>query len=100
MCVTGDLLVCVRGATTGRTNIAAFDACIGRDVALVRAWEAQKFIGLVLWKEGQKLLESSKGTTFPSISQDDLLQLPISLLSLNNTALSPRSTPCWRSMTL
>src|SRR5439155_1636751 len=29
-CRKGDLLICVRGATTGRTNIAVFDACIGR----------------------------------------------------------------------
>ncbi len=32
MCKKGDLLICVRGATTGRTNIAGFDACIGRGV--------------------------------------------------------------------
>jgi len=68
MCKEGDLLVCVRGATTGRTNIAAFDACIGRGVALVRGWSAQPFINLFMWKVGEKLLAAGKGTTFPSIS--------------------------------
>ncbi|WP_062399214.1 restriction endonuclease subunit S [Methanogenium cariaci] len=30
MCRKGDLLLCVRGSTTGRTNVAGFDSCIGR----------------------------------------------------------------------
>lgn len=77
VCKEGDLLVCVRGATTGRTNIAGFDACIGRGVALVRAWEAQPFVNLLLWNLGSHLLAAGKGTTFPSISQDDLAGRPI-----------------------
>lgn len=77
VCQEGDLLVCVRGATTGRTNIAGFDACIGRGVALVRAWEAQPFVNLLLWNLGSHLLAAGKGTTFPSISQDDLADRPI-----------------------
>lgn len=77
LCEEGDLLVCVRGATTGRTNIAGFDACIGRGVALVRAWEAQPFINLVMWNLGSQLLAAGKGTTFPSVSQDDLANLRV-----------------------
>ena len=72
MCTTGDMLICVRGATTGRTNIAAFDACIGRGVALVRAWDAQRYVNLYLWYVGKELLAAGKGTTFPSISYADL----------------------------
>jgi type I restriction enzyme S subunit len=72
MCRNGDLLVCVRGATTGRTNIAAFDACIGRGVALVRGWEAQNYLNYLMWWFGEKLLKQGKGTTFPSISFTDL----------------------------
>jgi len=72
MCKKGDLLVCVRGATTGRTNIAAFDACIGRGVALVRGWEAQNYLNYLLWHLGEQLLQQGKGTTFPSISYPDL----------------------------
>jgi type I restriction enzyme M protein len=41
LCKKGDLLVCVRGATTGRTNIASVDACIGRGVAAIRAKNQQ-----------------------------------------------------------
>jgi type I restriction enzyme S subunit len=36
LCEEGDLLLCVRGSTTGRTNIAGFKACIGRGVAAIR----------------------------------------------------------------
>lgn len=77
MCQRGDLLVCVRGATTGRTNIAAFDACIGRGVALVRGWEAQEWIYLFMRYVGAELLALGKGTTFPSISYDDLAGKPL-----------------------
>jgi len=72
MCETGDLIVCVRGATTGRTNIAAFDACIGRGVALIRGWEVQEWVCLFMRYVGAELLALGKGTTFPSISYDDL----------------------------
>ncbi|MGB7416813.1 MAG: restriction endonuclease subunit S [Thermosynechococcaceae cyanobacterium] len=79
LCTKNDLLVCVRGATTGRTNIAAFDACIGRGVALVRGWTAQQYLNYLLWHLGQQLLEQGKGTTFPSISYADLAGLEILL---------------------
>ena len=79
MCMTGDMLICVRGATTGRTNIAAFDACIGRGVALVRAWDAQQYVNLYLWYVGKELLAAGKGTTFPSISYADLAGKPMPL---------------------
>jgi type I restriction enzyme S subunit len=32
LCEEGNLLLCVRGSTTGRTDIAAFRACLGRGV--------------------------------------------------------------------
>ena len=67
------------GATTGRTNIAAFDACIGRGVALVRAWDAQQYVNLYLWHVGKELLAAGKGTTFPSISYADLAGKPLPL---------------------
>lgn len=79
MCEEGDLIVCVRGATTGRTNVAAFDACIGRGVALVRAWRAQPFINIVVWRLGERLLAMGRGTTFPSINYADLAGLRIAI---------------------
>jgi len=79
MCKQNDMLVCVRGATTGRTNIAGFDACIGRGVALVRAWESQSFVNLIMWNVGAQLLAAGKGTTFPSISYKDIAGLHVGI---------------------
>ena len=77
LCQKDDLIVCVRGATTGRTNVSAFEACIGRGVALVRGWAAQPYLNYLFLRLGQKLLEQGKGTTFPSISYSDLAGLEI-----------------------
>ena len=33
MCKENDLILCVRGSTTGRMNISGFDGCVGRGVA-------------------------------------------------------------------
>jgi len=79
MCRRGDLLVCVRGATTGRTNIADFDACIGRGVALVRARTNQEYLNYFMWSVGTDLLAAGTGTTFPAISRDDLAGLVVHL---------------------
>ena len=79
MCRQGDLLVCVRGATTGRTNIADFDACIGRGVALVRAHANQEYLNYYMWSIGNDLLSAGTGTTFPAISRDDLAALVVLL---------------------
>jgi restriction endonuclease S subunit len=49
VCDEGDLLICVRGSTTGRTNIAGFRACIGRGVAAIRSGECAPYVNLYLW---------------------------------------------------
>jgi type I restriction enzyme S subunit len=78
-CRQGDLLMCVRGSTTGRTNVAAFDACIGRGVAAIRALECQPYLNRFLCSLRQHIFNSGRGSTFPSISQDQLacLQIPL-----------------------
>ncbi|MCB0594471.1 MAG: restriction endonuclease subunit S [Lewinellaceae bacterium] len=75
MCIAGDLLVCVRGATTGRTNIAGFDACIGRGVASVRSMIFERYLHFFMLHSRYRILSLGTGTTFPSISQDDLKNL-------------------------
>jgi len=83
LCKAGDILVCVRGATTGRTNIAAFDACIGRGVGLVRGYDAQDYVNLYMLWVGRELLATGKGMIFPSITYDDLASKPIPMPPLN-----------------
>ncbi len=77
MCQTGDLLLCVRGSTTGRTNIAGFDACIGRGVAAIRASSCQDYLTYFITQRRQALYDSGKGSTFPSITQDQLRSLSV-----------------------
>ena len=79
LCKRGDLLICVRGSTTGRTNIAAFDACIGRGVAAITAHDNQIYINLFVWSQRAKIFALGTGSTFPSISYDDLASLELTL---------------------
>ena len=79
LCKRGDLLICVRGSTTGRTNIAAFDACIGRGVAAITAHDNQIYINLFVWSQRAKIFALGTGSTFPSISHDDLASLELTL---------------------
>ncbi len=71
MCEEGDLLICVRGSTTGRLNIAGFSACIGRGVAAIKAETVdQNYINIFMRLQYNKILNEGTGSTFPSISGD------------------------------
>ncbi len=83
MCKTGDLLICVRGSTTGRTNIAAFDACIGRGVASIRSRIHSPYLNYVILSMRDSIYESGTGSTFKSISQKQLFAYPIPLPPLS-----------------
>jgi type I restriction enzyme S subunit len=79
LCRKGDLLICVRGSTTGRTNVAAFDACIGRGVALVCAHIVQDFLNYCILARREDVFSMGTGSTLPSVSQRQLynLQVPV-----------------------
>lgn len=68
LCKTGDLILCVRGSTTGRMNIAGFDACIGRGVAAIRARGCQPWINYFVHSKREAILSKGTGATFPNIS--------------------------------
>lgn len=74
MCCDHDLLICVRGATTGRTNIASFEACIGRGIAAVRAKDrrSQKYINYYLNCYKNRILGIAFGAMFPNLTSDQL----------------------------
>ena len=76
-CEQGDLLICVRGSTTGRTNIAAFRACIGRGVAAIRSSFDDKFIRVFLWKARKDIISMGRGIAFPSVSKKQLENLAV-----------------------
>ena len=78
-CNKGDFLICVRGSTTGRSNIAAFNACIGRGVAAIQPLFEDRFVRLFLWSMRERIIGMGRGIAFPSITRKQLEDLPIPL---------------------
>ena len=81
MCQKDDLLICVRGSTTGRTNIANNEACIGRGVAAIRAnsFINRWFINFFVLANRNSFYDLGTGSTFPNVSQNKLLLFKVSL---------------------
>ncbi len=71
-CREGDLILCVRGSTTGRMNIAGFDACVGRGVAAIRAKQYQPWINHFISSKRDEIHDKGTGATFPNVSGDML----------------------------
>jgi type I restriction enzyme S subunit len=69
VCKTGDLLLCVRGSSTGRMNVADEEYCIGRGVAAIRARPGSEtsFLTYQIAQGIQRLLALSAGSTFPNV---------------------------------
>lgn len=83
-CKEGDIIICVRGSTTGRLNVAGFDACIGRGVAAIEVKKdvLSKYLLYFLHHKEKFILDMGTGTTFPSISKEQLYDLTIPLYSI------------------
>jgi len=76
LCKIDDLLLCVRGATTGRTNWADQVYCIGRGIAAIRPKNKQvtdiKYVAHFINSQTSKILEAGRGSTFPNVSKQVL----------------------------
>jgi type I restriction enzyme S subunit len=79
LCEEGDLLLCVRGSTTGRTNIAGFRACIGRGVASIRPFLTEQYVRLFIWRLRASIIAMGRGIAFPSVSRQQIEELPVPL---------------------
>ncbi|AKB28080.1 Type I restriction-modification system, specificity subunit S [Methanosarcina siciliae T4/M] len=77
MCKQGDLVLCVRGSTTGRMNIAGFDSCIGRGVASISSAEYQDWINQYINFNRDTIYKLGTGATFPNVSSSTLSNLLI-----------------------
>ena len=81
LCETGDLLICVRGSSTGRTNYADGTYAIGRGVAAIRAnadnhtpyLSYQVILGV------SSLVAAATGSTFPSVDGASLRKVRVLL---------------------
>lgn len=69
LCTSGDLLICVRGSSTGRINVANDEFCIGRGVAAIRAnaRASTEYLTSQVYLAVEGLLSLSAGSTFPSV---------------------------------
>lgn len=69
----GDLIICVRGSTTGRHAFADTEYCLGRGVASIRGRdEGQEFVETALLSQMDRLLQKTTGSVFPSLSTQDI----------------------------
>jgi type I restriction enzyme, S subunit len=85
LCKEGDLLLCVRGSTTGRMNIANDVYCIGRGIAAIRGSKnyTTNFLEHVLTYYVLEIIKLAVGSTFPNIDRKSLKSINIPKYSLN-----------------
>ena len=79
MCREHDLILCVRGSTTGRMNIAGYSGCIGRGVAAIRSETSQLWVNYVINSLRDRIYQLGAGSTFPNVTAKDLAALQIPL---------------------
>lgn len=87
ICEKGDLLLCVRGSTTGRTNIAGQKACLGRGVASIKAITRtvlQDLLNIYIANYRYEIYKMGTGSTFPNVSSKVISSIKIFLPDLKN----------------
>jgi len=80
-CEPGDLLICVRGSSTGRVNYADDVYAIGRGVAAIRAKDANdtSYLSYRVIAAVAEILAAAAGSTFPSVDGASFRRIPIPL---------------------
>ncbi|MBI2870499.1 MAG: restriction endonuclease subunit S [Candidatus Omnitrophica bacterium] len=81
----GDILFCVRGATTGRMSLADRRYCIGRGLAAIRGKDGRvitDFLRFLLTIVTRSLLRETAGSTFPNLPGDKLKRFAVGIPSL------------------
>ncbi|WP_067338465.1 restriction endonuclease subunit S [Stappia indica] len=74
----GDLIICVRGSTTGRHAFADAEYCLGRGVASIRGRDDdQEFVETALLHDLDRLLQKTTGSVFPSLSATDIKKFEV-----------------------
>jgi type I restriction enzyme S subunit len=75
-CVTGDIIMSVR-APVGQISLSAFEACLGRGVCAIRFPNNYLYHLLIFMEDNWAKI--SKGSTFDSVSSDDIINFEILL---------------------
>jgi type I restriction enzyme, S subunit len=74
----GDLILCVRGSTTGRHAFADGDYCLGRGVCSIRGiGDLQEFVDGCVLLHIDRLLQKTTGSIFPNLSGDDIRKFDV-----------------------
>jgi len=83
-CKKDDILLCVRGSSTGRINIANDDYCIGRGIAAIRAKAGTdaRYVTFQVEQAVINILALTTGSTFPNIDGKSLRAIMFLLPSL------------------
>lgn len=68
----GSLLFCLRGSTTGRLNICHQDLSIGRGCAAIQSHQDQQFLVYSTMTLKLIIIDSFRGSTFPSVTSEQL----------------------------
>lgn len=82
ICQKGTLILCVRGSTTGKTNIANYDSCLGRGVASITANNkiiSQNLLNIYIASMRNIFFSLGTGSTFPNISSNIISKIEISI---------------------
>lgn len=75
ICNRDDLLICVRGNTTGRMNWADQQYCIGRGLAAISPLEnivKCELLCYFLSMRVEEIMRRTRGSTFPNLKSDEL----------------------------
>ena len=76
MSSNGDLIVCVRGSTTGRFVKSDGEYCLGRGVCSIKGKRSQHFVDQLYMHHQQELITLTTGSTFPNWSSETLSDFP------------------------
>lgn len=82
MAKEGDILLCLRGPSSGKINIADRDYAIGRNIAALRHRQGylyQHFLKTLLENHAPTLLSQATGSTYPNLTFRQLVNLPCKL---------------------
>ncbi|RLA46453.1 MAG: hypothetical protein DRR42_18380, partial [Gammaproteobacteria bacterium] len=91
----GDLIVCVRGSTTGRFVKSDGEYCLGRGVCSVRGKRSQCFVDQTFKSSIATMLGLTTGSTFPNWSRQTLSGFetvipPVSIIDQFEELISPK----------
>ena len=88
----GSLLFCVRGSTTGRMNITHQELSIGRGVCSINSFSDQDYLVSCMTLIRIFIQDQISGSTFPSVTKDDVDNFVLPSPSINEQTCSATIT--------